>query len=803
MDAETYRRLEETFHQAAAVPPGPLREQLVADGCGGDKDLVARVCALLRSDDATGGSAGPPPDQADRAAMPLPRVGPFQAQSLLGRGGAGVVFRAVRVDEQFEQTVAIKILHAGGSHLAHRGFLDERRILARLDHPGIAKIFDGGVTPDGAPYLVMELVEGLPIDAYCRERQLEPRARLRLLREVCDAVSYAHRNLVVHLDLKPSNILMSAGGRVKLLDFGTAKLLASFDAGVTQQLATPRYASPEQLRGDHAGVPSDVYSLGVILAELLTGQWPFGDPDSRMTALRRSVEDVKPKWDAVANPRLRKWITGDVTTILDKALASDPDRRYRTVEEFSADLDRFLNGYPIQAHPPSALYRVRRYLMRNRLALAAAVAGLGLTAFAVVQTRQAASEATRREEERNALMGEVSRMIHSHLREAGSSKVTRDAAASMLANYLRLEPASPDWRWRFWASGLHGLIAEMSFDRYAPSLYEPTRAASEWQAAIAQLEQVPPAQFLELKFDHRNLDWALLAWQQKWADALVESGHGHQALRQFAVALSRHQQGAGSQLEVDVAAWWDMLADWLGASELSCPGEGPACGVPLPFKFALEQSAQHYESAYRSGPKMPLLGRHYADALLRLGRLAEAEQFLAQIPPNETSVIFDRLRADAAFSRQQYRQAVQHLDHALARIDLKETSAARRRASLRWLRGRAKHRAGIAGATDDTRNGLTELIRFASDPNATSDFLGRVAGYLLTAEPPGLRDRRRAAEFARRAVRITGGELSGHLVTLANATGDPGDVIAAARVAQEQAEDVRILTQLPRQGDAK
>jgi serine/threonine protein kinase len=287
MTTDRFQRLQQIFHDAIAVPAGAARDRFLETQCNGDAEMLTLAADLILSD---ADAAQPAP-----AAPDLPAFGVFQADRILGRGGMGVVYLAHRTDGQFEQLAAVKIIQAGQiSTPAYDSFLRERRLLAKLHHPGIAQLIDGGFCADGTPYLVMEYVEGERLDDYCRLHKLNIRARLALFRRVCSAVSFAHRSLIVHRDLKPSNIFVTPQGDPKLLDFGTAKLVTGDDTSATQVMVTPRYGSPEQLRGEFAGVLSDVYSLGIILAELLTGRWPFGDPESRIESMRRAVEDVPP-----------------------------------------------------------------------------------------------------------------------------------------------------------------------------------------------------------------------------------------------------------------------------------------------------------------------------------------------------------------------------------------------------------------------------------------------------------------------------------------------------------------------------
>lgn len=340
------------------------------------------------------------------------RLGAYRLVEEVGRGGMGTVYRAIRDDDEFQMVVAIKIVSRGmDTDLVLRRFRTERQILAKLDHPNIARILDGGSTPSGLPYFVMEYVDGLTLNEYCDRQRLTVTERLRLFRRVCDAVAYAHRNHVIHRDLKPGNILVTGEGTPKLLDFGIAKIVKGSDEEVTvtgAAMATPAYASPEQIRGGSIGIASDIYSLGVILYEILTGHRPYRLPmrdsdevarvicereptrASTVVAIRETLEPgdgdtvtVDPV--EISDCRrttleaLRRHLKGDLDTVVSVALRKEPHRRYPSVDHFSEDLDRFLNGRPIQARKDTVRYRITKFATRHPLGL-----GLGVAAFTLL-----------------------------------------------------------------------------------------------------------------------------------------------------------------------------------------------------------------------------------------------------------------------------------------------------------------------------------------------------------------------------------------------------------------------------------
>lgn len=361
--------------------------------------------------------------QGAQPLQPGDRVGQYRLQRRLGRGGMADVFLAARADEEFRRQVAVKIVHRGADRPGNRRrFKSERQILASLDHPNIARLLDGGSTEEGRPYLVMEWVEGVPIDRFCDQYSLSIEERLHLFAKVCDALQYAHQNLVVHRDIKPSNILVTAEGVPKLLDFGIAKLLAPDPLLHTLEVTrselrpmTPQYASPEQWQGGGITTASDVYSMGVLLYKLLTGRLPRvspgGDPGD-IERLRRHDEPCRPSL-AVAEPaavdedsgltvaevarlrgtqpsQLRRQLTGDLDNIVLMALRREPHRRYGSAEQLADDVQRHLSGRPVRARPDTLGYRVGKFIGRNRVGAAAGlVAILLLIAFVPAVTLQA------------------------------------------------------------------------------------------------------------------------------------------------------------------------------------------------------------------------------------------------------------------------------------------------------------------------------------------------------------------------------------------------------------------------------
>ncbi len=398
MKTEDLQRLKarlEDAEVATPVTPVPPREQ-------SSEQLRARVQAIL---EAGYRNPAPPPAAAaprsDAEPAPERRIGPYRIERELGRGGMGVVYLATRSDNQYQKQVAIKLLERSQDSEQRLGhFRRERQMLANLDHPHIARLLDGGTTEDGDPYLVMEYVRGArPIDIYCDENRLTIGQRLKLYLDVCAAVQYAHQHLIVHGDLKPGNVLISRDGQVKLLDFGIARpLFPSLTPDLADRVRptgpamTPAYASPEQIRGEPIGTASDVYSLGVLLYELLTGRLPFGGAEVATTEMIRAVleDQLKPpsavvgdngwRMDPASQARrespwsLRWRLSGDLDAAVMRALASDDRNRYASAEQLGEDLRRHLERRPVVARRQSIPYRGGKFLRRNALVAATVVA---------------------------------------------------------------------------------------------------------------------------------------------------------------------------------------------------------------------------------------------------------------------------------------------------------------------------------------------------------------------------------------------------------------------------------------------
>jgi serine/threonine protein kinase len=454
-----WRRLEQLFGEASEIPAAQ-REQWLSALPPEDRQLAAELRSLLAAHDRGGDfleaavaqaehalGAGPEPDLLGK------RIGAYRLVSLLGRGGMGAVYLAERADDAFRQRVAVKLLPwALATPEARHRFLVERQTLAGLEHPNIARLLDGGETADGLPYLVMEYVDGEPIDEHCTRHGLDLERRLRLFREVCGAVEHAHRNLVVHRDLKPANILVTGQGAVKLLDFGIAKLLPGAPAGAASPLThagrlllTPMFASPEQVRGEPVTTTTDVYALGLLLFRLLVGAHPFRLATGSPAEVVRAVCDRPPPRPSLAAaaglaglslPALRRRLRGDLDNIVLTALRKEPARRYASVERLSEDVRRHLEQLPVRARRDTLSYRAGKFARRHRAGLAAAALLVASLLGGLLATLRQARIAERRFQDVRALANSLLFEVHDAIAPLPGSTPARQLLVRNGLTYL-------------------------------------------------------------------------------------------------------------------------------------------------------------------------------------------------------------------------------------------------------------------------------------------------------------------------------------------------------------------------------
>lgn len=658
MTAEHWARVR-SLVEAALEQPAEHRHGFLEVLCGDEPQLRVEVEELLRletqSEALFGTVSGKISGNAEWNLHPIDslpsgtRIGSYRILDLIGHGGMGSVYSAERADAAYSQKVAIKVVQGHiGSGGALKRFVLERQTLARLNHPGIAHLLDGGVTEDGRPYLVMEYVEGRPIDQFCNEEKLSVRERIRLLIRICEAVQRAHQSLIIHRDLKPDNILVTANGDPKLLDFGIAKWLdtAPEQGAVTVQMLTPGYASPEQACGEPVSTGTDVYSLAALLFELLSGSLPHpvaGLPPHE--AIRR-LSETEPRLasesvveEAAAARRtsaksLIRTLRGDLDTILRQALRRDPSRRYRTVEAFAADLDRYLLQLPVLARPDALLYRMGKFVKRRKAIVAIAAVSLVAIAFAafavwhgysVAQAQRAIAE--RRYENGRKLvqsyLGEVDRKLEAM---PGTTDV-RNLIAQRNLEYL--DRMSAD------AQGDLPLIRELAQAYFLIARTQRMMAQSSADREQARTNMIKAVQLRRTVFSKSGdiVDRGQLAYLlSQLGGLMVQSGELRQAIAYHREACSLAQPiFAGSAKGLNYLraanACWNLATDNSGNEQAPYAGK-----FEEGLKGQLETLAR-FERWRDANPDNPI-GFPYvasmqsmtAGALWRMGRYQEARQ---------------------------------------------------------------------------------------------------------------------------------------------------------------------------------
>jgi non-specific serine/threonine protein kinase/serine/threonine-protein kinase len=572
MEPGRWQRVEALFHEALERPPDE-RAAFVAAACD-DADVRAEVEQLLHADDnasAFVGSAAAGVGRIAAAALPDDvQIGAYRIVRELGRGGMGTVYLGVRADAQFDMRVAIKLIKRGMDSDGVLGrFRHERQILAGLEHPNIARLLDGGTTPDGLPYFVMEYVDGKPIDEYCRAGQLTIDQRLDLFRQVCAAVSYAHQHLVVHRDIKPSNILVTAAGVPKLVDFGIAKLLESGDADLTLitdpggRAMTPQYASPEQLRGERVTTVSDVYALGVLLYELLAGERPYELSGKSAHVAKEIVEtaDVaKPSATAAhaGHEGLARQLRGDLDTIVLTAMRQEPAARYASVALLSDDVRRHGEGLPVVARGDSWTYRAARFVRRRKLGVAAAAAivitligGVVATSWQArvaraqeQQAQQARALAERRFSEVRKLANSLIFDYHDAIRDLPGSTPLRARLVRDALSYLNTlaEEAEGDANLQRELAVAYRRVADVQGGSTRISLGDTTGAADSYRKGLTILEalqrRVPDDPVIRRDVAQMSIELAYLMWESGDLPGAIERARRAQVVFEPLLAVS-------------------------------------------------------------------------------------------------------------------------------------------------------------------------------------------------------------------------------------------------------------------------
>lgn len=526
---------------AAVLEADPAqRSKYLASACDGDHSLLEEVESLLALEQEANAeflqasaSAGTTPQDSVANSRIGRRIGTYQIVEEIGAGGMGEVYRAFRADDQYRKQVAIKLVRAGqDSGFVISRFKNERQILASLDHPNIARLHDGGTTDDDLPYFVMELIPGQPIDQYCKQHDSSIAERLKLFLQVCSAVQYAHQRLIIHRDIKPSNILVAADGTPKLLDFGIAKILDTetaaglVEATVTVfRVFTPGYASPEQVKGDPITTATDVYSLGVVLYELLTGHHPYSRPQSTPQEIARAVCEVEPEKPStairraattteltqpssptripdIATEKQRKLLRGDLDNIVLMALRKDPQRRYISVEQFAEDIRRHLQNLPVLARKDTFGYRASKFIVRHKAGIAAAAVIVIILLVAMAVTirqariaRQERARAERRFNDVRKLANSLIFEIHDSIQDMPGATSTRKLLLERALEYLDslAKEASGDASLQRELAAAYLRIGSLQGSTVDASLGQTNDALASFKKAVAIREAVAAA----------------------------------------------------------------------------------------------------------------------------------------------------------------------------------------------------------------------------------------------------------------------------------------------------------------------
>ena len=678
MDAARYEILRDLFGRALELPPENRLEFLARHAP--DEEMEREALALLdahRVNDDDASFLTP----ASRVAFPAPgpialSIGPYRIIREIGRGGMGTIYLAERSDPAFAQRVAIKLLNRGlDTDELLRRFEAERRMLARLQHPGIVRLLDGGATDDGRPYFAMEYVEGAPLVVYASKQGLSIEARIAVMADICEAVEYAHHNLVLHRDLKPANILVDETGRPRLLDFGIAQALdrdpTEGSTRTSERRLTPQYASPEQILGRPLSTASDVYALGVILCELLTGSRPFESSSFEGRAPQIDADPRAPSTLA-ATAEDKKRLRGDIDTIVLKALQKEPERRYRGAGDFADDLRRHLSGHPVTARADTLTYRIGKFTRRNRVAVAAAVAGILATSAGVAstirQSRIARSErerAVQRFDETRKLANALVFEIHDAVQNLPGSTKARGLIVKRSLEFfdqLRSDPVSDAALTREVATAFVRLGDVQGLPRFA-NLGDRPGAIASYQKALVLRDSIAAGLAGDPAF---RLEGVQI--EQRLGEVEDATGHIAEASARFRRSVAEGRSllalpGAPPSALRDVATSEALLGDTLGSPSRSNLGDLDGAlshhqaAVDLVDRWlALEPGngeRRHFSASFhaRLGRTMGAVGRR-DDALKEIGRSIDMLVALQRDYPDVTAIRRDqashrRMMADA------------------------------------------------------------------------------------------------------------------------------------------------------------
>ena len=826
MTAQRWQRLEDLFHSMLALPP-EQRAAALAEACGDDDQLRVEVERLLRADahaSAFVGSAAAELERAAAAVLPdSGQIGAYRIVRELGRGGMGSVFLGERADAQFDMRVAIKLIKRGmDSDAVLERFRHERQILAGLEHPNIARLLDGGTTSDGVPYFVMEYIDGVAIDEYCRTHQLPIEARLNLFRQVCAAVSYAHQHLVVHRDIKPSNILVTAEGVPKLLDFGIAKLVESGEETMATafgaQAMTPQYASPEQLRGERVTTVSDVYALGVLLYELLCGEKPYEVSGKSAEEIRQIVTatpiarpsaTAAKRGDDVTARRLR----GDLDAIVLTAVRHDASERYGSVAFLDDDVRRHLEGRPVTARGDSWTYRAARFVRRRKLGVAAAAAILLTLVGGVIatswQARVARAERARAERRfadvrrlstsflfefhdaiatlpgstpaRLLVVGKALEYLDSLAAEAGND---RELQRELAAAYDRVG----DVQGNPGAANLGDIDGAIKSYRKAESIRralaagEPTSLPARVDMATSTM-RIGYADFARgaVRDAVAKFREALAIREEAYAAGVPSKSAARAALAETTARLCTtliaigEVSGAIDNCRRNLALTEELLLERPDdrAIQVMHAVNATGLGNALRLNRQPDQAASSLENAIRLHQQ--LLSRNPLDAEVKR-RLAVSHTYLA-------NVYIDKKEPDKA--SQAYERAIAELD-TLAKAD---PANARIRTELSYMLNQRVRILVATGRRDEARRDAQRalmLLRAGTEqPGAGGEAFNEYAWALVSSEVEDVRNPALALDYAKRAIERAGSANPVYLHTLAWAHYRLGHTTEAVQTLEE------------------
>jgi non-specific serine/threonine protein kinase/serine/threonine-protein kinase len=786
------------FEAALPLPPS-ARSTFLVDACS-DPALRARVEALLAAHDRAGTNflqQSAIELTASTAVLNGRRIGSYELTSELGRGGMGIVYKAVRADDAYRKAVAIKLVNSPlASDELVRRFRRERQILAGLDHPYIARLTDGGATEEGLPYLVMDFVEGVRIDEYCRTNRLGIGPRLMLFNKVCEAVQFAHANLVVHRDLKPQNILVTPDGTPRLLDFGVATLLADDGAPgltVTALLGlTPQYASPEQVRAERVTIASDVYSLGALLYELLTDRRPYELGGKGPADAIRIVAEEVPARPSVVAPSGARVLRGDLDTIAMTALNKEPARRYASVADLAGDIQRYLDGRPVLARGDSVLYRTTKLIRRHRVGVAAGaaiaasliggiVATIRQTRIAVAERREAEMQRARAERR----FADVRRLANSFLFEFHDAIATlpgstpaRQLVVTKALEYLDglAAEAVGDRALQLELAAAYDRVGDVQGNQSSANLGDIAGALASYRKAATIRQSLAASG--DDSLDTR-LQLALSA--MKIGDAEFGRGAVKDAVEQYRMALEPREEALEASVPSEAVAR-ERLVEVTGrlCTVLLAVGDVPGaiqnCERNRELTAALIMAkpddravkTMRATSSTALGNALRIAGRPadgqgaLTDAIALYGELLAANPNNADV--RRRLAVAHGYLANVYLDQKEPDLAADGLERAIAEYDAlaaADPSNVRVRTELAYMLNRRAPLLLSLNRPDQARREMGRalaLLREATErPGAGGEAFNEYAWALVTCEPADLRRPAEALELATEALRRAGG----------------------------------------------